>query len=647
VNRRTFLAGTVAPLWAAPLDWDLEGQRRRRREINELHRAACAAHFGDDGRWIGPPTEPTARVRFWHAMSLLENASTRGKGNAVIRKCFANREKLAAFSHFEYHAAAQFLARQKEHLSAESQAALAGLLAEALPHQAPIHFRGYNDNFPAMENVAATLGGEALGDSAARQRGMDGMHRLLELLGRRGLLSEYTSSTYTPVTLLCYADIAEFSRDPEAKRLALEIERRIWLDLAAHFHAPTNILAGPHSRAYNVDSTGHLHQVHMTLYQVFGDKVWLNPPRFLYPPVPKQVIHHDGDVAFMQASSVWMASGTYHPSPEAAKLAFDKPSRFRAAGTSEYGAAVMPILARGSSGKLEKTDEAFEYPCGELVSTSFLTGDYSVGSATAQFHDGNQTDAFFVSFRRSAKPSSITETGTIFCRYAANANGPGALWRDPRNEEGEASRDLFADAGRVHTVQKEGTVLALYQSKAQFIDDYSALRLVVVLPVFYRDLGRVTIGEAAGSTHADPEVVWIEDEYLYAAFRPLILTNHGRRFAVSVDRINGYTAISFYNYDGAARRFTRKELLGTLNGFVAEIGSRAEDGSFERFRSRVLAGRVEDTVADGQRITRYSRPGVQLDLCHSLYYGGVKYALVDGRPQPRPAFEAGSPNPSG
>jgi hypothetical protein len=158
--------------------------------------------------------------------------------------------------------------------------------------------------------------------------------------------------------------------------------------------------------------------------------------------------------------------------------------------------------------------------------------------------------------------------------------------------------------------------------------------------VFYRGLRRVTIGDGAEAHSTTPEIVWIEDDYLYAAFRPLILTDHGRRFAVSVQQENDYVAISFYNYDGPPRRFSRRELLRTLNGFVAEIGSKREDGSFDRFRSRVLGGRVEDEVVDGQRITKYSRAGTQLDLCHSLSFGGIKYALVDGKPQPKTRFEA-------
>jgi hypothetical protein len=97
------------------------------------------------------------------------------------------------------------------------------------------------------------------------------------------------------------------------------------------------------------------------------------------------------------------------------------------------------------------------------------------------------------------------EISTIFARYTNNGNGPGNPARDPRNESGEASVDLFFDAGRVRTVQKDSTVLALYQSKAQFLDDYRVLRLVLTVPVFYRDLRHVTIGDRSesSSTQAD------------------------------------------------------------------------------------------------------------------------------------------------
>jgi hypothetical protein len=207
-------------------------------------------------------------------------------------------------------------------------------------------------------------------------------------------LGQETSSAYTPVTQLCYADVAEHSRDAENEASGTR-DRTSYLAGSRHaFPRSYQHLGRSHSRAYNVDSVGHFHQIHMLLYQVFGDRLWLHPVNFLFPPIPKQVIHHDGDVAFLQASNAWIASGTYHPQPGIERLTFDKTFPFHVSATSEFGAAEMPVL-ECAQGKFE-TNELLEYPCGELVTTTHLTSDYAVGSGTCQFHDGNQTDTFFV-----------------------------------------------------------------------------------------------------------------------------------------------------------------------------------------------------------------------------------------------------------
>ncbi|MEO7144788.1 MAG: hypothetical protein ABI165_14915, partial [Bryobacteraceae bacterium] len=387
----------------APKAWDAAGQIRRRDQIRELHQQAVGPLFDASGQWIGKSTAPGGRERLWNCLSFLKSAATRDKGNTIVARTFQDRAHFSEFSHFEWVTAVQLLVRDRGELSNVCRELLKGLVREALNRRPEIRFSGYNDNFPAMENEVATLGGELLGDNDAGSRGLQGMRRLLEMLERRGLLSEYTSSTYSPVTMLCYSDIATYSRDAEARSLAVEIERRVWLDIAAHFHAPTNVLAGPHSRAYQVDSVGHLHQVQMMLYQAFGDRLWMNPVRFLFPPMERQVIHHDGDVPFMQVSDVWISSGTYHPTAEIERLAFDKPLPFRIAATSEFGCAAESVTIRNdrTGGQPTKTDAVFEYPAGDLVATTYMTEDYAVGSATAQFLDGNQTDTFFVNFRRT------------------------------------------------------------------------------------------------------------------------------------------------------------------------------------------------------------------------------------------------------
>src|SRR5690242_18641107 len=168
MNRRNFLAGTLAlPLAASAAVYDPSGQLQRRRQINALHQKFCARLFNDQGVWIGPPTEATPRVRFWHSMSLLDNPATRGKANAVIHRCFVDRAQLAAFSHFEYCAATQILTKQRDTLDAPNRDALLGVIRDCFERQGPIYFRGYNDNFPAMENITAVLGGEILEDNKA------------------------------------------------------------------------------------------------------------------------------------------------------------------------------------------------------------------------------------------------------------------------------------------------------------------------------------------------------------------------------------------------------------------------------------------------------------------------------------------------
>jgi hypothetical protein len=374
----------------------------------------------------------------------------------------------------------------------------------------------------------------------------------------------------------------------------------------------------------------------------------MNPVRFMFPPDEKQVIHHDGDVPFMQVSTVWVASETYHPTREIERLLFAKRFPFRVSATSEYGCAAESIFVRNPAPNAQplKTDESFEYPAGELVSTTFMTPDYAVGSATAPFLDGNQTDVFFVNFRRAAQPRHLKDVSTIFSRYTTDDFAPGQPWTDPRAPGKEITRSLLGEAGRIRAVQKDGTVLAPYQSKGQFTGEYKGLRLTIIVPTIYRSMRRILVKGAEVQLpfrSATPEAVWIEDDFLYAAFLPLTVTNRGRREALRVEERDGYLAIHFINYEGELRKFTRRQLSNTLNGFVAEIGGHTSHGSFAKFQQTVTASKISDQVMAAQRIVGYQRPGVKLDISYSLTYEGLKYALVDGKPLNRAPFAIHEP----
>jgi hypothetical protein len=643
LTRRNFCGGLLSLPIAARIDGPRmgteersgESQAARRRQIYALHQEHLGPLFDENGRWIGKSTPPIGRERLWNCLSLLSSPSTRDKANAILTRTFAERSTFPLFEIFEWSASTQLLVKNSNDLNQDNKERLQSLVREALQLKREIRFMGYNDNFPAMANVIATLGGELLDDQEAQRRGIEGMHRLLHLLARRDFLSEYTSSTYCPVTMLCYADIAQYSRNEEARAMALEIERIVWMDIAAHFHPLTNILAGPHSRAYAVDSVGHMHQVQMVLYIAFGDRVWMNPRRFVFPPVPGQVVHHDGDVPFMQASTVFISSGTYHPTTAIEHLLFDKAMPYSVSGTSEFGCAAESIWIRdGNGGKPKKVDEVFEYPAGDLVSTTYMTKDYAVGSATAPFLDGNQTDTFFVNFRRAETPNTLEDVSTVFARYTVDDFGPGKPWTDPRNPGVEVTTSMLGEAGRVRTVQKKNTVVVAYRSKSQFVGEYRGLRLTIIVPTIYRPIRWVLFdGKVVQLPFRStvPGVVAFEDNYFYCAFQPLVITDLGRSEAVRIEEAKGFLSIHFVNYEGSGRSFTRQQLLEISNGFVAEVGGREDYGSFENFGRAYRDREITDEVISAQRVISYKRSGVALGLSYSLASDGLKYASVEDR----------------
>jgi hypothetical protein len=638
------MAGTLGAATAGEPSWSVENQRLRRQEVYALHQRYVGPLFDARGNWSGPGAQ-RGTMPLWNALSFLQSKDTAAIGNALLRHLIAENTGHEGPSHFINQSSVQVLLGAPDQMDPAVAADLRTFVSSCLRNSAatPIEFLGYNDNFPSMETMFSVLGGELLDEAPSFRRGMEGLERCLDLLERRGLLSEYTSTTYSPVSLLCYAGIAEYARDKRAAAMGLEVERRIWQDLALHFHAPTNILAGPHARAYGADSGGHPHLLHMTLYHVFGNEIWMNPVRYFFPEgTPKQIIHVS--IPFMQASVAWLASGTYHPDAGIHRLLFAKKFPFRVAATAEEGSYPMPVKVRSPEPTSPFTDssELFEYAAAEIVSRTYMTKDFALGTSSGQAHR-YQSDAFFVNFRRAQAPAQLADVSTIFCRYSTDDHWPGRPSTNPRIPGDEPNTDLFAEEGRCHAVQKDTTALVLYQSKGELLDSFKSLRLTLVVPVMYRPLRGIWCGgqrvESLPFTAQDPQTIWLEDDFLLASFRPLPASDVGRPYAVLIQEINGYLTISFLNYQGEPKRFSRKELLMTRNGFVAELSSPLTE-SLAAFRQRLAAATVRDELAaTDQRTVDYRRPGVRLSLSHSLYYDGLKFAAIDGKQQPGPNLE--------
>jgi hypothetical protein len=63
--------------------------------------------------------------------------------------------------------------------------------------------------------------------------------------------TEYNSPTYTRVAMDELSRMRRYIQDEEMRRLIDEVYRMGWGLIADHFHAPTRMLAGPHSRTYH------------------------------------------------------------------------------------------------------------------------------------------------------------------------------------------------------------------------------------------------------------------------------------------------------------------------------------------------------------------------------------------------------------
>jgi hypothetical protein len=95
--------------------------------------------------------------------------------------------------------------------------------------------------------VAAELYGWADLKAYASQR----LRRFYDYTQEQGAFSEYNSPTYSVVALEELGRMRLHVQDSAARPMIDVLYRRVWEDIARHFHAPSRQWAGPHSRCYS------------------------------------------------------------------------------------------------------------------------------------------------------------------------------------------------------------------------------------------------------------------------------------------------------------------------------------------------------------------------------------------------------------
>ena len=138
---------------------------------------------------------------------------------------------------------------------------LRGPVREAIRHAARAVQRRnvgpHYTNICALGAFVALAAGRWLQEADLWDYGVERLRRFAAHTDGTGSFNEYNSPTYAFVTMRSLANILTHIDDPEVQRVAGGLHERVWLGLAYHFHAPTQQLAGPHSRSYSTDLHSH------------------------------------------------------------------------------------------------------------------------------------------------------------------------------------------------------------------------------------------------------------------------------------------------------------------------------------------------------------------------------------------------------
>lgn len=109
---------------------------------------------------------------------------------------------------------------------------------------------GYT-NIALMGAYVTLIAAELYGIEDLHAYALQRLRRFADYTREQGAFTEYNSPTYTVVALKEIGRLRLHVKDPEARRLAEELYRLAWEEIAHHFHAPTHQWAGPHSRCYS------------------------------------------------------------------------------------------------------------------------------------------------------------------------------------------------------------------------------------------------------------------------------------------------------------------------------------------------------------------------------------------------------------
>ncbi len=610
----------------------LAGKAAREKEYFAAAAAAAETWFDETGAWVRDHTPLGNRERLWVCFALYAGTEQQQRlADAVVLGTEVEEYDGKRFNIFASNIAPILYLLHHERMSHEAWHALLDLTAEGhgdFPgnRQCDYQFHGYNDNMPAKGTMSLVLGGEILKDHGAIAHGQFQLRQFQEQLYRGGLSAEYNSPTYSPLTLHAMAEIAEYSKAERDREIARLLERRLWADLACHWHPEAHQQAGPHSRAYTTDAVGHLSNVRTLVWTVLGEAASGLSPMVLFDPTPDLVYHHCGNIPFNIAQMCWYVAGHYHLDEDLAELFLHKPCPFELEATAEYG-------------------DSGEMPSRRTVCTTYITPDYSLGTSSTGYGDNGQPNAFFVTYpRQGQKPVG----STVHLRYTINDEVPSMTGEDG---EWRGEADLVRNRAHYVTVQQGPSALVSCHPAQNLSElEVSRLSLMTIFAEHLGEVEEVRVGERAYASwegEFEPKQWFgVRAGRCLLALRPLAFSAVGLEAKVRLESYPKYKTITIDNYRGEARKFPAVDLLHIFNGFAAEVASVDEFPSLGDFLGALQEASLEDYALFHTRRIRYLRPEmperdlVELATSYTVRDCSMRFRTVNGREFAGPPWRA-------
>jgi hypothetical protein len=487
------------------------------------------------------------------------------------------------------------LQRYQHLLSEEARKNVLSNLADNLAISATVRYSDGNVNHPLAAYVYLLCGGELFNEPIY---GTLGKHLLKSFQRniayrrhrhhRQAEMAEYNSPTYTALTLWFLAIAAEFVQDREAKALALLLEQGLWVNVAMHWHDPSQQFAGPFSRAYGEDSYGGFSALHCTMASALNHSIYMEPllvERFAHPS------------ALIQNSMPAVLA--FHPPMHIAQLAFNKPLPY-------YFRMTTYCEQYHENGIIKQNDmtvPAFDdeiYPGGWGDLTTFMTKEYCLGTASRPYVNAGQSDSFTLRYRRSAAVRSLADFRSVYTRMVFN---DAMVGQDNfcHSTGFEIKKDYLYEEGRSFTCQHKNMALVCYAPKRAGHMRIREIRLDIIFS-YAAPFDHVIINNEPWFSwpfeNRAVQNIIIADYRTFIALIPLTVTNvrsfEGR---VRIMQKNDHLIVSLFNYVGDEIDLEREQMSLLCNGFACLVESKDRFADWQEFAAEVKRIKIDERIS--------------------------------------------------